>query len=180
MPYGIWHCADGLEVLFNRYYHPLLQRYPGKPAQDISLDYSRMNAIDYSLKNTVPWIHWDRQEWFFNDGNPPWRSKATLRKCEEILATWGQLVWCPCHRRAWRTEVGNWPWYYFIYPITKKDRKQDPSYKDNDKFDLRINPTRYQDRAAIPLAIPFPDKISAMKFAQQHMDMKAEPINYIT
>jgi hypothetical protein len=137
-----------------------------------------MDAIDYSIKNAVPWIHWDRQEWFFNDSNPPWRSKATLRKCEEILATWGQLVWCPCHRGAWRTEVDNWPWYYFLYPITKKDRQQDPYYKNNDKFELKINPTRYQDRAAIPLAIPFPDKISAMKFAQQHMDMKAEPINY--
>jgi hypothetical protein len=34
-PYGIWRCADGREVLFNRQYWPILQRYPGgkpKPA----------------------------------------------------------------------------------------------------------------------------------------------------
>jgi hypothetical protein len=31
-PYGLWTCADGREVLFNRYYHPVYQRYPGQPA----------------------------------------------------------------------------------------------------------------------------------------------------
>src|ERR1019366_697539 len=32
MPFGKWTCADGREVLFNRNYKPIWQRYPGQAA----------------------------------------------------------------------------------------------------------------------------------------------------
>jgi hypothetical protein len=33
LPYGIWICADGREVLFNRAYSPIWQRSPGQLAE---------------------------------------------------------------------------------------------------------------------------------------------------
>jgi len=33
VPYGRWVCADGREVIFNREYWPILQRYPGEPVK---------------------------------------------------------------------------------------------------------------------------------------------------
>jgi hypothetical protein len=33
LPYGIWICADGREVLFNRAYTPIWQRRPGQTAE---------------------------------------------------------------------------------------------------------------------------------------------------
>src|SRR4051812_39497549 len=30
--YGMWTCADGGQVLFNRHYHPIWWRYPPHPA----------------------------------------------------------------------------------------------------------------------------------------------------
>lgn len=33
MPYGKWTCKDGRELLFDRDYVPICQRYPGKEAQ---------------------------------------------------------------------------------------------------------------------------------------------------
>jgi hypothetical protein len=32
-PYGCWTCADGREVLFNRTYHPIYERYAKQPAR---------------------------------------------------------------------------------------------------------------------------------------------------
>src|SRR5262245_49807512 len=54
-PYGLWTCADGREVLFNRYYRPIYERYPGQIAR-IAHD---------------EWVPWKKQEHFFNDGNAP-------------------------------------------------------------------------------------------------------------
>src|SRR5262249_58294574 len=59
LPYGIWTCADGRQVLFNRFYDPIWSRYPGQPA----------TAADPN-----EWVHWQEQEWFFDDGNTPWGS----------------------------------------------------------------------------------------------------------
>src|SRR5262245_31093525 len=33
VPYGKWTCADGREVLHNRAYRPILEKYPGQPAR---------------------------------------------------------------------------------------------------------------------------------------------------
>jgi hypothetical protein len=77
LPYGQWTCADGRQVLFNRRYKPIWQRYPGRP------------AIAADAKEWVPWI---RQEWFYNDGSLPWRYAVGLKSCAEVLAAWGVQV----------------------------------------------------------------------------------------
>lgn len=74
LPYGMWTCADGREVLFNRGYRPLWQRRPGQAA----------TRADHG-----EWVPFNRQSWFYTDHNPPWRSPATRRLCEATLAAWG-------------------------------------------------------------------------------------------
>jgi hypothetical protein len=77
LPYGIWTCTDGREILFNRKYRPLWERYPGKPAIAADPD---------------EWISWSTQEWFFNDGNLPWNKhdagRRSLARCQAILREW--------------------------------------------------------------------------------------------
>jgi hypothetical protein len=72
LPYGCWTCADGRQVLFNRGYLPILERAgPGHPAVTADL---------------FEWVPFVKQEWFFNDGNPPWNDRGTKKRCESILA----------------------------------------------------------------------------------------------
>ena len=59
LPYGRYVLADGSTVLFNRRYQPIYDR--------------------------DCWVQWVAQEWFFNDGNPPWRNNETLVRCLDIL-----------------------------------------------------------------------------------------------
>jgi hypothetical protein len=70
LPYGVWTCESGREVLFNRGYRPIWQR-SGEVSQPA--DYNEWVA------DIV------KQEWFFHDSNPPWRSAATLRICLSVL-----------------------------------------------------------------------------------------------
>ncbi len=74
LPYGLWTCADGREVLFNRWYQPIAQRAPSEDVTPIAYD------------TRVPWV---AQAWFYKDGNPPWASKATFALCLGVLAEWG-------------------------------------------------------------------------------------------
>jgi hypothetical protein len=71
LPYGVWTCADGTEVLFNRRYQPIWRRTPGGAVKPTKRD---------------EWI--DRiadQKWIFGDGDPPWRSPESRRRCEKVL-----------------------------------------------------------------------------------------------
>jgi hypothetical protein len=70
LPYGKWTCADGREVLFNRDYLPLWQRWPGQEA---------------TRANLYEWVPFVAQEWFYNDGNPPWRVAETRARCRAVL-----------------------------------------------------------------------------------------------
>src|SRR5262245_43310173 len=76
-PYGMWTCADGREVLFNRSYWPILER--GK---------------DLAVRAAKPgeWIPHCEQEWFFDDSNPPWSGHSngaeTLARINAVLADW--------------------------------------------------------------------------------------------
>ena len=70
MPFGKWTCADGREVLFNRHYFPIWEKCPGTPA---------------APADPAEWVPFEKQEWFFSDGNPPWRDRASLLKCKSIL-----------------------------------------------------------------------------------------------
>lgn len=73
LPYGVWRCADGREVLFNRRYNPIWQRHANGLA---------MLADPYEM---VPFVD---QEWFFRDSNPPWDCPETLRRCHAVLRAW--------------------------------------------------------------------------------------------
>jgi hypothetical protein len=77
LPYGMWTCADGRQVLFNRRYKPIWQRYPGHPA---------------TVAEVEEWVPWIRQEWFYHDGNSPWRYAVGLRSCGKVLAAWDLQV----------------------------------------------------------------------------------------
>lgn len=70
-PYGMWTCADGREVIFNRRYRPILERRPGQ----------RVRAI--AAHQWVPWIS---QIWFYNEQTPePVRRQRT----NTVLMEWG-------------------------------------------------------------------------------------------
>jgi hypothetical protein len=76
LPYGMWTCADGRQLLFNRAYVAIWQRYPGQPA---------------TAADPTEWVPWKEQQYFFNDGSLPWMksARATKIKCERLLADWG-------------------------------------------------------------------------------------------
>jgi crotonobetainyl-CoA:carnitine CoA-transferase CaiB-like acyl-CoA transferase len=69
LPYGVWTCADGREVMFSRFYDPLWERMPGgepKPA------------------DPKEWVRFEKQAWFYDDGTRNKRAEAV-----KALATWG-------------------------------------------------------------------------------------------
>jgi hypothetical protein len=63
LPYGMWRCADGREVLFNRYYRAIWQRAPGQGVMLADRD------------EKVPWI----EECHFYDADEPWRRNKVGR-----------------------------------------------------------------------------------------------------
>jgi hypothetical protein len=95
-PYGIWRCADGREVLFNRNYQAIYQRYPNQPARIAQHD---------------EWVPWVRQEWFFNDGNSPvswwsipaWDWQPVVTRINKLLVGWA-LAPLPPRPRNKRTS----------------------------------------------------------------------------
>ena len=74
LPYGMWTCADGREVLFNRNYKLIWERRPGQPVQLAS------------LSERVPFV---KEEWFYKDGNTPWSDRDSENRCEDVLRAWG-------------------------------------------------------------------------------------------
>lgn len=73
LPYGMWTCADGREVLFNREYRSLWQRYPGRPCREADPD---------------EWVPEIRETKFYVEGKAPWQCREARARCEEILRTW--------------------------------------------------------------------------------------------
>jgi len=71
LPYGKWTCANGTVVLFNRGYKPIWSRSPGTAVLAM--------LGDEWIENIV------REEWFYDDSNPPWRDSGSRRRCEQIL-----------------------------------------------------------------------------------------------
>lgn len=76
MPYGVWACADGREVLFNRRYVPLFERRPGGPV---------------SAANPAEWVPFVRQAWFYSGEHPEAECRDRARAA---LRAWG-LPTCP-------------------------------------------------------------------------------------
>lgn len=71
LPYGVWTCTDGREVLFDRRYDPIAERSPdAQPA-----------LLSPSLR-----ISWLSHSWFYSDATPE-RDKA--RAALKVLADWG-------------------------------------------------------------------------------------------
>lgn len=68
LPYGIWRCKDGRDVLFNRYYEPIYQRFPDGTLEDA---------------DPAEWINWSGQEWFYTDADSEAQKR---RKAESALA----------------------------------------------------------------------------------------------
>lgn len=71
LPYGRWTCSDGRQVLFNRFYEALWQRWGGGLAVPA---------------DPTEWVTWERQEWFYDDGTP---QEQVQQKAAEVLAEWG-------------------------------------------------------------------------------------------
>jgi len=69
--YGLWRCADGREVLFDREYDPIMARRPG--GRTVLLD------RDDRPKDIV------KEEILCPDGR---QSSATWRKLDRLLASW--------------------------------------------------------------------------------------------
>src|SRR5215831_16743228 len=73
MPYGTYYCADGREVLFDRDYAPICERYPGQPAK---------------MASSAEWVPKVRQEWIYEDRTPAYKKpKIAKAKLEE----WGMF-----------------------------------------------------------------------------------------
>jgi hypothetical protein len=71
LPYGKWTCADGREVLFNRFYEPIYHRRGGAAAEPVDRN---------------EWVRWEKQEWFYDDSY----SWGRVEKVgEAVLSGWG-------------------------------------------------------------------------------------------
>jgi hypothetical protein len=74
LPYGCWTCANGREVLYNREYSPICERWPGQPPR---------------MANPKEWVaDIVRHEWFYNDGTP---ETQKMKVAKEKLSEWGML-----------------------------------------------------------------------------------------
>jgi hypothetical protein len=71
LPYGLWTCADGRQVLFNRTYKPLYQRTAG----------GAVSPADPAEQ--VPFV---TQSWFYRDGTPEYRKRLNG---VDALRQWG-------------------------------------------------------------------------------------------
>jgi hypothetical protein len=71
-PYGRWTCADGREVLYDRWYRPICQRYPGRLPTQADPEEWVDNIVDH--------------HWFYNDGTPEAKKR---RVALAVLQEWG-------------------------------------------------------------------------------------------
>ena len=71
LPYGLYHCADGREVLFDRDYCPIVSRRPGEAAV---------------LADSSEQIAFTGQKWFYDDGTP---ERTKLKAATDKLREWG-------------------------------------------------------------------------------------------
>jgi hypothetical protein len=78
LPYGLWTCADGREVLFNRAYRPIWERVNGVTKRG-------------DEKERVKWV---KQKWFFDDGTSPWYNPHMLLPLLQTLKDFG-ATWEP-------------------------------------------------------------------------------------
>jgi hypothetical protein len=70
LPYGVWLCADGREVLFDRKYHPMRERFPGQGPR---------------LADPSEWVNWCGQRWLYLDATP---RRQRLAVIQAALVEW--------------------------------------------------------------------------------------------
>lgn len=87
LPYGMWTCADGRQVFFNRSYRPIWQRRPGMAAEKA---------------DPGEWVNWRRQDYLFSDRNPPWQNSKTRSRVDRVLSDF--LCGEPMHPNKWEAE----------------------------------------------------------------------------
>lgn len=88
LPYGQWTCADGREILFDRDYAPICQRYPNQ---------------EPSVADPKEWVKFSEQSWFYNDGVKD-AGKRRIGKAK--LAEWGMTeVIMADIERLWKLEA---------------------------------------------------------------------------
>jgi hypothetical protein len=91
-PYGKWTCPDGREVLFNRQYWPILERYSGGPVK----------AADPNER--VPWV---LQDYVYNDRDKL-NDGTTSERINAVLVEWGvPSLGKPTREAPWKPEP--WP-----------------------------------------------------------------------
>jgi hypothetical protein len=72
-PYGKWTCADGREVLFNRFYEPIWHRLPG--------------ALFARPADAGEWVKGiEKHDYFYDDTV---RDRDKLTRGRTALAAWG-------------------------------------------------------------------------------------------
>jgi hypothetical protein len=81
LPYGEWICRDGREVLYDRKYCPVVQRYRGQPP---------------TLADPTEWVYGIvGQKWIYDDGTP-----NKLRRAQDKLDEWGVRDMVEAHIKA--------------------------------------------------------------------------------
>jgi hypothetical protein len=72
LPFGMWRCADGREVLFNRSYRAIWQRSPERGV---------------TLADRDEYVRWIEQCFFYEESQPPWRRNKASRMMAKKLDT---------------------------------------------------------------------------------------------
>jgi hypothetical protein len=72
-PYGMWTTSNGRQVIFDRAYRPLWERSIGVVRNADASEWVR--DIAYS-------------QFFFDDGQLPYRQCAGMKQLRRVLATW--------------------------------------------------------------------------------------------
>lgn len=76
LPYGVWTCPDGRQVLFNRDYTPIWQKDANGKV---------------SVADQTEWVEFDRQDHFYVEGSEPWMNKETLQRCSDVLMSFANV-----------------------------------------------------------------------------------------
>lgn len=133
-PYGLWLCAGGREVLFNRGYHPILERTEKGPPK---------------AANPGEWIKWEKHdEFFFNDWSAPWNARGkvrveTMRKLAAVLRDWGLPELPRMSRRRRREPLGLVSYSDFMrQPIPRLSNPWKDVLKDEMEKAMGPDPTK--------------------------------------
>lgn len=74
LPYGVWTCRDGREIIYDRRYRPIAQRLPGQPPSLVRDHW----VTDISSRH-----------WLYDDATP---EAEKLRRAKQILTDWGLII----------------------------------------------------------------------------------------